>query len=63
MKVKLYKDYVPDFKKSFEHFLIQTGGKAVLDAMEKAFGLPAHQMQASRDSLLRFANTAGASNW
>lgn len=31
--------YVPDFGKAFEHFLIHTGGKAILDGLQKKLNL------------------------
>ncbi|KAL4322915.1 hypothetical protein AHAS_Ahas14G0258200 [Arachis hypogaea] len=34
LKLKV-KAYIPDFKLAFEHFCIHTGGKAVLDELEK----------------------------
>ena len=59
----LKKGYEPDFKRAFEHFTIQTGGRAVLDAVETALKLQPDHMQPSRASLHRFGNTAGASGW
>ena len=55
--------YTPDFSKAFDHFVLHTGGQAVLDALQKALGLSDAAMAPSRDTLHRFGNTSSASTW
>ncbi|KAI8474465.1 MAG: FAE1/Type III polyketide synthase-like protein-domain-containing protein [Monoraphidium minutum] len=55
--------YVPDFTEAFEHICIHTGGRAVLDTMEKAMRLPAEYMEPSRAGLYRFGNVSSTSVW
>ncbi|XP_058762032.1 3-ketoacyl-CoA synthase 2-like [Vicia villosa] len=59
-KVKIY---TPDFKLCFEHFCIHTGGKAVLDEMQKLLGLSDVQLEPSRMALYRYGNTSSSSTW
>ncbi|KAL5056169.1 hypothetical protein RYX36_036851 [Vicia faba] len=57
------KAYTPDFKLCFEHFCIHTGGRAVLDEMQKLLGLSDFQLEPSRMSLYRYGNTSSSSIW
>jgi 3-ketoacyl-CoA synthase len=57
------KPYVPDFKKSFHHYCIHAGGRAVIDGLEKALNLQRHQILPSRAALWCFGNTSSASIW
>ena len=55
------KAYIPDFKQAFEHFCIHTGGKGVIEEIEKQLHLTAEQTRASKQALFRFGNTSSAS--
>ena len=35
MRCVMDKDYIPNFKTAFEHFLVHTGGRAVIEEVEK----------------------------
>nr|GME13472.1 3-ketoacyl-CoA synthase 7 [Ipomoea batatas] len=55
--------YTPNFKKSFEHFCIHAGGRAVIDAVEDSLRLSKEDAEASRMTLYRFGNTSSSSIW
>ena len=55
--------HTPDFSKAFDHFVLHTGGQAVLDALQKALNLTDAAMAPSRDTLHRYGNTSSASTW
>jgi len=55
--------YVPDFSKAFHWICVHTGGRAVIDAIEKNLALPPHYLEPSRLSLLRYGNVSSASIW
>lgn len=57
------KGYTPKFNGAFEHFLLHTGGRAVIDEMEEKLSLTPAQCQPSKDALYRFGNTSAASTW
>ena len=57
------KDYRPDFGYLFDHFLLHTGGRGVLDGLEKNLRLSEHQMKPARETLSKFGNTSAASTW
>ena len=57
------KSYKPDFGLAFNHFLLHTGGRGVLDALEESLQLKKAHMQPSRDVLRKFGNTSAASTW
>jgi 3-ketoacyl-CoA synthase len=55
--------YVPNFKKAFEHMCIHTGGRGVIDTIEKELALPKEWVEPSRASLYQFGNTSSTSIW
>jgi 3-ketoacyl-CoA synthase len=55
--------YVPDFRKAFDFFCIHTGGRGIIDGLEKELSLTRRQVEPSRASLYRFANTSSTSIW
>ena len=55
--------YVPDFTRAFDTFLLHTGGRGVLDALQKHLSLSDAHMRHSRAALARFGNTSAASLW
>lgn len=60
---KKMKAYLPDFTLAFEHFCIHTGGRGVIDEMEKQLKLTPALMQPSRDALFRYGNVSSSSIW
>lgn len=52
------KPYIPDFRKAFDHFCIHTGGRGIIDGLEKELKLTRPQVEPSRASLYRFGNTS-----
>jgi hypothetical protein len=52
------KPYTPDFRKAFEHFCIHTGGRGIIDGLEKELKLSRSQVEPSRAALYRFGNTS-----
>ncbi|KAL6966817.1 3-ketoacyl-CoA synthase 20 [Sarracenia purpurea var. burkii] len=63
LKMNKIKSYIPDFKMAFEHFCIHSGGRAVLDEIEKNLELSDWHMEPSRMTLYRFGNTSSSSLW
>ncbi|KAK9179710.1 hypothetical protein WN943_028914 [Citrus x changshan-huyou] len=61
-KMKI-KPYIPNFKLAFEHICIRTGGRAVLDEVEKHLKLNEWVMEPSRMTLYRFGNTSSSCLW
>jgi len=55
--------YIPDFKLAFEHFCIHTGGRGVIDEIEKNLDLAPENVEPSRKTLERFGNTSSSSIW
>ena len=63
VKALTLKGYSPNFSRAFEHFLLHTGGRGVIDELEEKLHLTAKQVQPSKDTLYRFGNTSAASTW
>ena len=57
------KSYSPSWNQAFEHFLLHTGGRGVIDDLEESLRLSPKQAQPSKDTLERFGNTSAASTW
>ncbi|KAI3435763.1 hypothetical protein D9Q98_001821 [Chlorella vulgaris] len=55
--------YIPDFKLAFEHFCIHTGGRGVIDAIEKQLELLPANVAPSRETLYRYGNVSSSSIW
>ena len=57
------KPYLPSFQKAFEHLCLHTGGRGVVDEIEKQLRLTPEFMQPSRLTLHRFGNVSSSSIW
>jgi len=55
--------YIPDFQKAFEHVCIHTGGRGVIDTIQKQLRLQDQTAEPSRAALFKFGNTSSASIW
>ena len=55
--------YTPSFDDSFDHFCIHTGGRGILDSLEKQLGLSTEDLVPSRETLKRYGNTSSSSIW
>lgn len=55
--------YVPSFKSAIHFFCIHSGGRAVLDGIEKNLRLQPVDMEPSRTVLSRMGNTSSSSIW
>ena len=60
---KAVRPYVPNFAKAFEHVCIHTGGRAVIDEIEKQLALGREAVEPSRASLFRYGNVSSSSIW
>lgn len=52
--------FMPDFKQSIDHFVIHTGGRAVIEEVQRGLKLQPVDVQPSKDTLHRFGNTCCA---
>ncbi|KAF8055276.1 KCS1 [Scenedesmus sp. PABB004] len=55
--------YTPDFSLAFEHICIHSGGRAVIDGMQKHLALSDATIEPSRAGLYRWGNVSSASVW
>ncbi|KAI8470650.1 MAG: putative very-long-chain fatty acid condensing enzyme [Monoraphidium minutum] len=55
--------YTPNFSRAFDAACIHTGGRGVIDSMEKNLGMSKDMVEASRAALYRFGNTSSCSVW
>jgi len=53
-------NYIPNFKTAFQHFLVHTGGRAVIEEVEKKLSLAPSDVQPSKETLFRYGNTCCA---
>lgn len=57
------KPYIPDFKLAFDKVCIHTGGRAVIDEIEKQLQLTTSMVEPSRAALYRYGNVSSSSIW
>ncbi|GLC34145.1 hypothetical protein PLESTB_000842300 [Pleodorina starrii] len=57
------KPYIPDFKLAFDKVCIHTGGRAVIDEIEKQLQLSNDMVEPSRAALYRYGNVSSSSIW
>jgi 3-ketoacyl-CoA synthase len=55
--------YTPNFRKAFDYYCIHTGGRGIIDGLEKEMALTRSDVEPSRASLYRFGNTSSTSVW
>jgi hypothetical protein len=57
------KPYIPDFGGSVEHVCIHSGGRAVIDGMQKVLRLSDDAAEPSRATLYKWGNVSSSSVW
>lgn len=57
------KPYIPDFRLAFDFFCIHTGGRAVIEEIEKQLKLSPEHVAPSKETLYRYGNTSSSSIW
>ncbi|WIA35765.1 hypothetical protein OEZ86_004159 [Tetradesmus obliquus] len=55
--------YIPDFQVAAQHICIHTGGRGVIDAIQKELGLSNDFVEPSRAALYRYGNVSSSSVW
>lgn len=55
--------YVPQFKKAVQHVCIHSGGRAVIDSMQRALQLSDADTEPSRATLYKWGNVSSCSVW
>lgn len=55
--------YTPNFNHAFEHFCIHSGGRAIIQAIERNLRLRKQDVEPSNMTLYRFGNTSSSSIW
>ncbi len=55
--------YTPNFRAGVDNFCIHTGGRGVIDTVEKNLSLSQTDVEASRATLYQYGNTSSSSVW
>eukprot|EP00877_Chromochloris_zofingiensis_P006813 jgi/Chrzof1/2385/Cz11g13060.t1_LCKAS7[v5.2] len=55
--------YSPDFTKAFQHVCLHTGGRGVIDALQKQQNMSMQLVEPSRATLYRYGNVSSPSIW
>jgi len=57
------KAYIPDFKSAVEHICIHSGGRAVIDGMQRVLRMSDDEAEPSRATLYKWGNVSSSSVW
>ncbi|KAK6937595.1 FAE1/Type III polyketide synthase-like protein [Dillenia turbinata] len=57
------KPHVPEFNKTFDHFLPHAGGRPLLDELQRVLGFRDFDMEPARKTLYRYGNTSSSTVW
>lgn len=63
LKLRSVRPYIPDFTLAFDHVCIHTGGRAVVEEIERQLRLPPALVAPSKLTLYRYGNTSSSSIW